>query len=98
MKKYKELYFEQKEKTEYWIRKYEEILAEKEVEPYCVIICFKNGESKDIVDVIKHEVNHTNCHPFYNPENWKITTADGLVSIFKYDEVKYILAYRKVEE
>lgn len=95
MKKYKELYFEQKEKTEYWISKCEEILAKKnKVEPYRLIIYLKNGESEEIVDVIKHEVTHTNCHPFYNPENWKITTADGLVSAFKYDEVKYILAYR----
>ena len=93
MKKYKELYFEQREKTEYWIRKYEEILAEKEVEPYQIDIYFRNGESAHISNVIKHEPNISGNFPFYKVENWKITTADGLVSVFKYDEVKYILAY-----
>ena len=97
MRRYKKLYQEEQKKVnelkEQLERKYEK-LKEKEIEPYSVDIYFDEKEENiaHIKNVIKHETNYK-PFPDCRPEKWKITTADGLTSVFNYDKVVYLLAY-----
>jgi hypothetical protein len=101
MKRYKKLYQEEcqkvcelKERLDSMCKEKE--IKEKNVEPYSVDIYFDEKEENiaHIENVIKHETNYK-PYPDCRPENWKITTADGLTSVFDYDKVVYILAYRE---
>lgn len=97
MKNYKKLYKQEVEKNTELKSQIAKLQDEaKETEPYCVDVCFdeKGENSVHIENVIKHETNYKGF-PDCRAENWKITTSDGLVSVFKYDEVKCVLAYRE---
>lgn len=109
MRKYKKLYVDETLKNIELKKHIDELkkqIKEQEIEPYCVDLYFdklyfnKSGmhiAGEHIENVVKHEVGY-NRYPDCRPENWKIIGSDGLVSVFKYDEVKYIIAYRKVED
>ena len=102
MRKYKKLYIEETLKNtelKNQIDELEKQINEKNVEPYSVDVYFdeKGEKLSHIENVVEHKVGYKR-YPDCRPENWKITTADGLTSVFDYDKIVYVLAYRKVEE
>ena len=102
MKNYKRLYKEEQEQNaQLKLRIYElkNQLEEKEVEPYSVDVVFdERGDNFAHIDnVVNHKTNYKG-YPDCRAENWIITTADGLTSVFDYDKVVSILAYREDEQ
>lgn len=102
MRRYKKLYIQEAIKNKelkIQVDKLEKQIKEKNVEPYSVDVCFdEKGENFAHIDnVVKHKTNYKGF-PDCRAENWIITTADGLTSVFDCDKVVYLLAYREDEQ